>query len=121
VLVAQGRLDEAEELARLSEEAASPDDVISQSILWAVRAGVLAGRGDFESGERAARRAVEIAERSDFLNHQADMYVALAGVLSLAGRTDEAAAALEEALERYEQKGNVVSAAKARERLARLR
>jgi predicted ATPase/class 3 adenylate cyclase len=121
VLVAQGRLDEAEELARLSEEAASPDDVISQSILWAVRAGVLAGRGDFESGERAARRAVEIAERSDFLNHQADMYVVLAGVLSLAGRTDEAAAALEEALERYEQKGNVVSAANARERLARLR
>jgi tetratricopeptide (TPR) repeat protein len=115
------QLDEAEALAQLSEEAASPGDVTSQSALWAVRARVLARRADFEAAEAAARRAVEIVERSDFLDQQADTYVALAEVLSLAGRTDEAVAALAEALERYERKGNVVSSAQTREQLANLR
>jgi len=42
-------------------------------------------------------------------------------VLSLAGKPDEAAAALEQALERYERKGNLVSAQRSRTRLAELR
>ena len=45
----------------------------------------------------------------------------LAEVLSLAGKPDEAAAALEQALERYERKGNLVSAQRSRTRLAELR
>jgi len=39
----------------------------------------------------------------------------------LAGRAEEAAEALEQALERYERKGNVVSAARMRDRLKSLR
>jgi hypothetical protein len=38
----------------------------------------------------------------------------------LAGRAEEAAEALEQALERYERKGNIVSAQRARARLAEL-
>jgi predicted amidophosphoribosyltransferase len=49
-------------------------------------------------------------DRSDELSHQADFRVTLAEVLRLAGRTDESISLLEQALERYEQKGNRVSA-----------
>ena len=121
VLVAQERLDEAEEMARVSEDTASPHDLMSQWVLRAVRGRVLAHRGDFEAAEVEAQRAVEIADGTDFLHGQGDTYAALAEVLSLADRHDEAVRALEEALERYERKGNVVSAAKTRERLAKLR
>jgi hypothetical protein len=51
---------------------------------------------------------------------QGDVYADHAEVLSLAGRRKEAAAALEQALERYERKGNLVSAQRARMRLAGL-
>ena len=51
---------------------------------------------------------------------QGDAYADLAEVLLLAGKPDEAAAALEQALERYERKGNLVSAQRARARLAEL-
>jgi hypothetical protein len=46
------------------------------------------------------------------------MYGDLAEVLLLAGKPDKAAAALEQALARYERKGNVVKAGRARARLA---
>jgi hypothetical protein len=42
-------------------------------------------------------------------------------VLLLGGQRDEAVAALETAVERYERKGNLVSAQRARARLADLR
>ena len=48
------------------------------------------------------------------------MYADLAEVLELGGKHDEAIAALEQALARYERKGNLVSGASARERLAAL-
>jgi hypothetical protein len=41
-------------------------------------------------------------------------------VMTFAGRPDEAAAALQEALELYQRKGNVVAAAAAREQLSRV-
>jgi hypothetical protein len=44
----------------------------------------------------------------------------LAEVLLLGGQRDEAVAALETAVERYERKGNLVSAGRARTRLAAL-
>ena len=47
-------------------------------------------------------------------------YADLAEVLVLGEKHDEAIAALEQALARYERKGNLVSGASARERLAAL-
>ena len=54
------------------------------------------------------------------LDAQGDAYTDLAEVLLLAGAPSDAAAALNEALERYERKENLVSASRARERLAEL-
>jgi hypothetical protein len=55
------------------------------------------------------------------INQQADAYVDLGEVLLLTGKPDEAAVALDQALERYERKGNVVSAQRTRARLADIR
>jgi DNA-binding SARP family transcriptional activator/tetratricopeptide (TPR) repeat protein len=113
----QGRYDEAERLTRESEEAARPNDIHSH-ILWrTTRSQVLAQRGELESAEALAVEAVEFASESDFLDSHADALMNLAELRVLAGRHQEAAAHAEEALRLYEQKGNVLSAERARSRL----
>jgi hypothetical protein len=79
---------------------------------------VLAGRGEKEEPELLAREAVAISETTDDLNGQGDTYADLAEVLLLVGKQEEATAALEQALERYERKGNLVMAERTRDRLA---
>ena len=64
--------------------------------------------------------AVAISEMTDQLVVQGDVYADLAEVLSLAGRPQEAASALRQALERYERKGNLVSTQRAQTRLIEL-
>ena len=91
-------------------------------MLWRrAQALVDAASGKHAEAERLAREAVAIAERTDNPSHQGEALCDLAEVLAAAGRTEEAAAALEHALERYERKRNLAMAAQARERLAQLR
>jgi len=63
----QGRPVEAEELAQESEGYSAPDDVYSQTMWRAVRAKVLARRGEAEEAERLARVAVVLAGSGDLL------------------------------------------------------
>ena len=87
-------------------------------MLWRqVRAKVLARRGEHAEAERLAREAVAIGEGTDMLNMQGDANADLAEVLLLGGKAGEAAAALEQALDRYERKGNLVMAGRTRDRL----
>jgi hypothetical protein len=71
--------------------------------------------------EALAREAVGIIERTDGLDYQGDALCDLAEVLALAGKPEEATAALAQALERYERKRNVPAAARARDLLDRLK
>ena len=88
-------------------------------MLWRqVRAKVLARRGEHAEAERLAREAVAIGEGTDSLIGQGDANADLAEVLSLAGKRDEATAALQHALERYERKEHLVLVQRTRERLA---
>ena len=108
----QGRYDEAEQLARECEEATRANDVHSQ-ILWrSTRAKVLARRGEFEEALSLAHEAIAIAADSDFLLANAEALMDMAEVLELAGQPDPAAAAIGEAAALFEQKGNVVAAAR---------
>jgi hypothetical protein len=59
---------------------------------------------------------VAFAETSDFLLAHADALADLADVLELAGRSDEAARAIEDAIDVYERKGNLLAANRARAR-----
>jgi tetratricopeptide (TPR) repeat protein len=123
-MYAQGRYEEAERLSRESEEAARPNDIHS-NILWrTTRAQVFAQKGELDVAEALAREAVVFAAESDFLDSHGDALMSLAEVLQLADRPQEAVTALERAVQLYEQKGNIVSAARARsqlEEIARVR
>jgi class 3 adenylate cyclase/tetratricopeptide (TPR) repeat protein len=115
-----GRLDEANEWAGRAAETGGSDDLLTQHLWRRVRAKVLARRGEHAEAEQLAREAVAISEKTDQLVVQGDVYVDLAVVLSLAGRLEEAAAALRQALGCYKRKGNLVSAQRAETRLAEL-
>jgi hypothetical protein len=56
-----------------------------------------------------AREAVRLARRSDDPVSLGDALVSLAQTLAFAGRAPEARTALDEAIERFEQKGSVAS------------
>ena len=120
-LYALDRLEEADDWAGRGAELGASDDVFTQMLWRQVRAKVLARRSDHAEAERLAREAVAVAEDTDMLDAQGNVYADYAEVLLLAGKTDEAATALERALERFERKANLVSAQRARARLAELR
>ena len=120
-LYALGRLEEADAWAGRAAELGASEDAFTQMVWRPVKAKLAACRGEHAEAERLSREAVAIGEGTDGLFDQADTYADLADVLLLAGRSDEAGAALEQALERYERKGSLAMAERTRDRLAALR
>jgi tetratricopeptide (TPR) repeat protein len=114
------QLDEADAWADRASEFGM-NEVGWTEMLWRqVKAKVLARRGKHAESERLAREAVAICDETERLDAQGDAYADLGEVLLLAGKPDEAATALEQALDRYKRKGNVVSAQRVQARLAEL-
>jgi class 3 adenylate cyclase/tetratricopeptide (TPR) repeat protein len=112
------RFDEAEAWAGRAADLGATETVTDMT--WRqVKAKVLARRGEDAEAERLAGEAVAMGDDTDSPNAQGDANADLAEVLLLGGRRDEALAALEVAVERYARKGNLVSAQRARARLAR--
>jgi tetratricopeptide (TPR) repeat protein len=120
-LYALDRLDEADESARTAEALAPSDDVSSQMLWRQVRAKVLVRRGEHAKAEQLACEAVSLAGETDMLNWHGNALADLAEVYVIAGRAEDAREQLEQALSLYEQKGNVVAAARTRRRLEDLR
>ena len=117
-LCALGRHDEAEPLAQLGRAVDATEQDVPSQILWRqVQALVHAHRGEHAEAEALAREAVAITERTDALNFQGDALCDLAEVLHAAGQSDEAAATLTQALERYERKSNLAMTAQVLNRL----
>jgi hypothetical protein len=117
-LHAEGDDDEAEHFSHESERLAAADDAFSQTLWRSARAKVLARRGQSELAEKLAREAVDMPP--DMLTCRSDALFDLAHVLAAADRLEEAKAAALEAAQLYEQKGNLVSLAKARRFVANL-
>jgi tetratricopeptide (TPR) repeat protein len=113
-----GRFDEAEEFVERSRAMTAEDDFASQSEWRIARARVLSSRGLHEEALTLADEAIEIVDATDYLVWQGECYEVRGMVLQAAGRLDEARAAYEEALDRFQRKGNVVAAARVRDRLA---
>ena len=109
----QERYADAAELHTTAEELADDDDVETKAVLRCVRARLLAHDGDLAGAEREAREAVEALRRVEAPDLRGDCLVTLAEVLATAVGADAARAALHEALELYELKGNLVSAERA--------
>jgi tetratricopeptide (TPR) repeat protein len=117
-LVEAERYEEAATFAEISEETGSPADVVTQGMWRVARAGALARQGDLARAEEFARDAVELAAATDFLDLQARALQTYGEVLRIAGRSDEATAAIEESRNLYERKGNLVGAGRAASFLA---
>jgi class 3 adenylate cyclase/tetratricopeptide (TPR) repeat protein len=107
----QGKIDEAERWAKLSAELGASDDTMNEATWRSLHARVLAARGERGEAVALARTAVELADRTDYIDLQGDARRDLADVL---GGGPEAVRALDEAIARYERKGNRVSAERAR-------
>ena len=117
-LYAQQRYDEANEVLEVCDEAAAEGQPWPRVVLPATRAKLHAQAGHGEEALALARKAVTLSKDTDAVELQADTLLDLAEVLRLTGGSSaEIAAALEEALDLYEQKGNVPTAAATRELL----
>ena len=114
VLYAQGLYADAEQMTQECEAAAAQTTCTPRSS--GARSGRRRSRAETRSTTALllAHEAVVLAQESDFLPAHADALADLAEVLRLAGREDEARAALEEAIVLYEQKGNLLASAAAR-------
>jgi class 3 adenylate cyclase/tetratricopeptide (TPR) repeat protein len=112
-----GRYEEADACAERSREVAAADDLVSQIFWRAVRANVLAWRGESEKARELIGEALAIADATEGLVWQADTYKDMADVMRLLGDRAEEAAALEEAARRYAQKEMVIEVGRMRRRL----
>jgi tetratricopeptide (TPR) repeat protein len=110
----QGRYDEALELTRLAERNAAADDIDAQVLWRSVRAPILARAGALEEAEALARASLDMARQTEVPGLHASALSDLASVLLLAKRPEEAQLALDEAVEIYTEKGDVMSAKRAR-------
>jgi tetratricopeptide (TPR) repeat protein len=119
-LYALGRLDEAAAFVDVAEELSGLDDVASQVTWRTARAKVWALRGGGSAAVVIAREAVAMASAGSYLEQHAEALVDLAEVLRSAGDDQVQVPLLAEALELFLQKGDLVSSAFVRARLAAL-
>ena len=108
LLVAHTARDEAREIAHALVRGLHEHGIVVR---------LLADEGDdltMAAAEALAREAVALADETDFTVLRGDAFMDLADVLRTAGRETESRAFAEQALELYEQKGNVVAAGRAR-------
>ena len=117
VLWRQGKGEEAERYALLSDRLAASDDSAPQWQWRAAQAKVLADRAQLSEAEALARAAVSVIDQTDYIKCRGDARMSLAYVLRKAGRVQETATVLREALELYERKGDIADASKARAEL----
>jgi tetratricopeptide (TPR) repeat protein len=113
-LYEQGRFDEAWDWVHVSREAATSDDYNAQGVGRSVEATLVAQRGEFDEAEAVAREAIDFVNRSDELDTQGHVYLGLVEVYRLAGRKEDAVAALEDAIALFERKGNIVMTERSR-------
>ena len=116
----QAKFDEAEVIAAASRGFSAEDDFASQAAWRMAQAQVLSARNDPAGALSLADEAVAIMGTSDYLNWQGEAHEVRGIVLLAAGRSPEARAAFSEALTKYESKGTVTWADRARSRLEAL-
>jgi hypothetical protein len=111
----EGRWPDAERCVDFGSEVPVPDYFLHEAVLGlAARARVAAHRDELDEGLTHALRGVELALRGDMVNVTARTWEALAEVRRRRGEQAEADAAVANALELYDAKGNVSAAQRLR-------
>jgi len=109
-LCALGRYDEASRFVSISRRAAASGDIVSQVILRGAEGKISARAGSHDEGRSIVQEAIGLAAQTDALNMQADILVDLSEV-QRAAQDHQASLSVRGALDLYEQKGNIASAA----------
>jgi class 3 adenylate cyclase/tetratricopeptide (TPR) repeat protein len=103
-----GKLEEAEDLSRISEANAAGVDVVTQVLWRTARARAVAPQSE-ETAVELAREALARGQTTDYPDLEARALASLAEVL---GPGDEASRLLDEARTVHERKGNIAAAAR---------
>jgi tetratricopeptide (TPR) repeat protein len=103
----------AELLASQSREAAPAESCAAQALWRAATARAAASRNRHREASALAREAVRLVP-TEMPNLRADLHMELAEVLRAAGDETGARGAIGEAIDLYEQKGNLLGASRAR-------
>ena len=119
-LVEQGRLNDAERYANLARDEALQSDASAQVVWRMATARVLVRRGEVDEAVKLAEEAIRALSATHEAFTLSYLLIDQAEVLELAGRPDDAVAALHEALRVSEQKGAIALVRRANERLERL-
>ena len=113
-ILAQGRNEEAAEMAEAGLALSEPDDVDPQVRARTVLAQVLVGRGALSDAHRLACEAAELASTTDFVVLRGEALLALAEVSRSIGDRVGMVDAFRDALDLFERKENVVQAGQTR-------
>jgi predicted ATPase/class 3 adenylate cyclase len=105
VLCDQGRFADAEEAADRSRATSAEDDPIAEAGWRASLARAYAHTGRASEAERLATEAVAIIDGTEHVLERADTYRALAEVLDVLGRPEDAGVAAHRSIELYRAKG----------------
>jgi class 3 adenylate cyclase/tetratricopeptide (TPR) repeat protein len=116
-LYRQDRFEEAAHYAAFGEEIAAQSDVYSQYLWRGIRGKLLARDGAHDEGIALATSGVTETRASDDIEGQGNALMFLAEAQTAAGKFDEASRSADAARALFEAKGNVVSAARARDLL----
>jgi tetratricopeptide (TPR) repeat protein len=111
---------EIEALCIQAREATGAADLVNFFWLDLIAGLLHARRGEHEEAEECSRRAVALAETTDFYPARSYSGAYLAETLALAGRSGEAAEVATRSFEIFEAKGDVAGVAQFRSRLASL-
>jgi tetratricopeptide (TPR) repeat protein len=114
-----GRVDEAEAMCAVAEEAGAEDDMVTQVVVRTVRARLAAARGRMEEALTLVADAVALADQGEYYDLRTRSRQAFAQLHMDAGRVEEARARAQEVLDLARARGDVVFEAKATELLER--
>jgi tetratricopeptide (TPR) repeat protein len=117
LLYQESRYDEIETLCATGRAYTTAEDLINFAYLDMIEGCLCARRGQHAEAEERVRRALALAETTDFYWVRGTSGLFLAEALSLAGRRDEASEEAALGLAHFDAKGDIASAAQARERL----
>jgi tetratricopeptide (TPR) repeat protein len=120
-LYRQGRYDEVLRWSQLAADCAASDDAGAQFLWRALTAKSAARQGEGREAESLSREAVARAEKTDASSQHAQVLVDRAEVLQFNGQSAAAEAAIGQAMELLQAKGNIVAFTRTRSLLQRAR
>jgi tetratricopeptide (TPR) repeat protein len=119
-LVDLGRLEEAEAMCTVAEEAGAQDDAVTQVGVRLVRGRLAAARSSMDEALASVAEALALADEGEYYDLRTLSRLVSAQVLLEAGRIDEARSHAEEVVDLARVRGDVVFEARARDLIERM-